>query len=103
MQGNNLEQNLKGRPIVNGFQLTYSTISRIINEYMINIHENFKILFEQKGISLPCIANSDRRLISELEKLHTFDFINLTNIWFITFDFESLYTKVTRKYVIECM
>ena len=102
LQGNNLEQNLKGRPIVNGFQFTTSKISRILNDYMINIHDNFKILFEQERISFPCIANSDQ-LISELEKLPTFDFIDLNNIWFITFDFESLYTNVTRKYVIECL
>ena len=77
LQGNNLEQNLKGRPIVNGFQFTTSKISRILNDYMINIHDNFKILFEQERISFPCIANSDQ-LISELEKLPTFDFIDLT-------------------------
>ena len=67
LQGKNLEQNLKERPIVNGFQFTTSKLSRILNEYMINKHDNFKILLEQKGTSFPCIANSDQ-LISELKK-----------------------------------
>ena len=68
-QGSNLEQNQKGRPMVNDFQFTTSKISRILNEYMLNIHDNLKILLEQKEISFPCIANSDR-LISELKNTY---------------------------------
>ena len=43
------------------------------------------------------------QLIAELKNLPTFNFIDLSNIWFVTFDFESLYTNVTRKYVLECL
>ena len=98
----NIEHKLKGRPIVNGFQFTTSRISRILNEYMINIYDNFKILFHQYDLKFPCIVNSDQ-LIAELKNLPTFNFIDLSNIWFVTFDFESLYTNITRKYVLECL
>ena len=95
----NIEHKLKGIPIVNGFQFTTSRISRILNEYMINIYENFKILFHQYDLKFPCIVKSDQ-LIAELKNLPTFNFIDLSNIWFVTFDFESLYTNVIRKYVL---
>ena len=69
---------------------------------MINIYDNLKILFHQYDLKFSCIVNSDQH-IAELKNLLTFNFIDLSNIWFITFDFESLYTNVTRKYVLECL
>ena len=67
---------------------------------MINIYDNLKILFHQYDLKFSCIVNSDQH-IAELKNLLTFNFIDLSNICFITFDFESLYTNVTRKYVLE--
>lgn len=96
------ENILKGRPILNGFNFTTSAVSRIFDDYMMHITRKLKDLFQSSNITFPCIKNSDE-LINTLNSLPKLDTHDLTNIWLITFDFESLYTNITSDYVYEML
>ena len=93
------EEQLKGRPILNGYNFTTSVVSRLFNSYMENITSILKCRFEHSGITFPCLKNSDD-LIHSLNSLPIFNLNDITNTWIITFDFESLYTNITKEYVL---
>ena len=55
--------------------------------------------FDLSNLTFPCLKNSDD-LIHRLESIPKLNLVDITNTWLITFDFESLYTNITRKYVM---
>ena len=94
----NNESELKGRPILNGFNFTTSPVSRVFDTYMNKITNKLENLFDKHNLSFPCLTNSDE-LINSLQSMPILKLQDITQMWIITFDFESLYTNVTKEYV----
>ena len=85
---------VKGRPIVNGFATINTEPSKLLGQMFRKHLNSLKDLFKIKDIHCPIIDGSrkdiDRlRLIS----LHKHD---LDSIYFISFDFSSLYTSIKK-------
>jgi hypothetical protein len=82
---------LTGRPIITAHSWTTSNISRLLGTELDNIILQLKNLFIFKNIQFPLIYNSSE-LIDLLQKQHITD---INDFQLTTFDFTSLYTKIT--------
>jgi hypothetical protein len=82
---------LTGRPIITAHSWTTSNISRLLGTELDNIILQLKNLFISKNIQFPLIYNSSE-LIDLLQKQHITD---INDFQLTTFDFTSLYTKIT--------
>ena len=88
------EHLLKGRPILNGFNFTTSSVSRLFNSYMEKIYYGLIDLYEINNITFPCLKNSDE-LIQKYKTIDNFSLSDICDIYQIVFDYESLYTNIT--------
>ena len=82
---------LTGQPIITAHSWTTSNISRLLGTELDNIILQLKNLFISKNIQFPLIYNSSE-LIDLLQKQHITD---INDFQLTTFDFTSLYTKIT--------
>ena len=89
-----LEKELKGRPIVNGFATINTEPSILLGAIFRDCLERCIQKAATEGIQSPIIYSS-RDVINKLNEL-TLQGYNLDNIYFITYDFSSLYTSIKK-------
>ena len=82
---------LTGRPIITAHSWTTSNVSKLLGTKLDNIIKQLKDLFHSKNIHFPLIYNSSE-LIDLLQQQHVTD---INNSKLTTFDFTSLYTKIS--------
>ena len=82
---------LTGRPIITAHSWTTSNVSKLLGTELDNIIKQLKDLFHSKNIHFPLIYNSSE-LIDLLQQQHVTD---INNSKLTTFDFTSLYTKIS--------
>ena len=82
---------LTGRPIITAHSWTTSNVSKLLGTELDNIIKQLKDLFHSRNIHFPLIYNSSE-LIDLLQQQHVTD-INHSKL--LTFDFTSLYTKIS--------
>lgn len=90
----NNEHLVKGRHIVNGLATLNTEPSKLLGEMLQKQLDNLINLFQEKSIHCP-LVNSSRQVIERLNKVHL-KAANLDNIYFISFDFASLYTSIKK-------
>lgn len=89
-----LEPKLKGRPIVNGFATLNTEPSKLLGSlFRYCLNECIKKA-QSEGIHSP-IINSSREVVDKLNRI-SFKNYKLDNIYFITYDFSSLYTSISK-------
>lgn len=89
-----IEHKLKGRPIVNGFATINTEPSKLLGKIFHKCLNNLMTTFRIKDITCP-IIDSSRELVDRLSLL-SFNNYDLDNIYFISFDFSSLYTSIKK-------
>ena len=88
------EYKLKGRPIVNGFATLNTEPSKLLGE-MFRKHLNTLIeLFKTNNIHCPVVDGS-RKVIDRLNSISMKKY-DLNDVYFIAFDFSSLYTSIKK-------
>ena len=86
------ESELKGRPIVNGFATLNTEPSQLLGKIFSNCLHECICKAASENIISPIIASS-KEVKDRLSRL-SFSKYKLDNIYFITFDFSSLYTSI---------
>lgn len=89
-----LEPKLKGRPIVNGFATMNTEPSRLLGSVFRYCLNKCIEKAQLEGINSP-IINSSREVVDKLRRI-SFRNYKLDNIYFITYDFSSLYTSISK-------
>lgn len=89
-----LEPKLKGRPIVNGFATLNTEPSRLLGSVFRYCLNECIDKAKLEGINSPIITSS-RELVDKLNRIQ-FKNYKLDNIYFITYDFSSLYTSISK-------
>ena len=88
------EQELKGRPIVNGFATINTEPSKLLAEIFDDCLLRLSEKFREKGMKIP-IVKSSKQVVERLTLINMQNY-NLDNIYFISFDFSSLYTAIKK-------
>ena len=88
------EKELKGRPIVNGFATINTEPSKLLGEIFHCCLLQMVNAFKESNIRIP-VVNSSMQVIERLRQMNLQSY-NLDNIYFISFDFSSLYTAIKK-------
>ena len=95
------ENKVKGRPIVNGFATLNTEPSKLLGT-MFRIHlTNLINLFKARKIHCP-IVDGSRKVIDRLNA-KSLENYNLDDVYFISFDFSSLYTSIKKWTVFDTL
>lgn len=89
-----LEAELKGRPIVNGFNTLTTEPSKLLGQLFRQCLIDITRQANDEGITSPIVSNS-KEIVDRLLSI-PFSKLNLDNVYFITFDFSSLYTSIKK-------
>ena len=88
------EKDVKGRPIVNGFATINTEPSKLLGTIFHDCLDRLLMVFKDKNIQHP-IVNSSDQVIERLKMINLQEY-NLDDIYFVSFDFSSLYTSIQK-------
>ena len=86
------EHELKGRPIVNGFTTINTEPSKLLGEIFHKCLLDLVAVFDKENIHCP-IVDSSKQVVNRLSQVNLNGY-NPDCIYFVTFDFSSLYTSI---------
>jgi hypothetical protein len=93
------EPSLKGRPIVNGFATLNTEPSRLLGSLLKGYLKDITVKASLQGITSPIVYSSLEE-VSLLEEI-AIPPDDLINMFFISYDFTSLYTSITSEHMME--
>jgi len=96
-----IQDRLCARPIVNGYAAVNHTASRVLHKYIIQVRDRLIEKFQAEGLLVPTVGDRNKFLDNVREI--RWKFLDITNKWFVSFDFESLYTNVKLNHVLHTL
>lgn len=94
-----VQYNLTSRPIVNGYASVNITASKILRKYVVEMKDKLLKKFADNNLNVPIINNSEE-FLKNIRNVQ-WNFQMITNMWLVTFDFESLYTSIKIHHVLD--